>query len=103
MARIQALDARQKPPESIKASYKFYQKLSPEAISTDPNIIDFSRGLSTEQAKKCTQISKIPYDTIRLACLRFNHRRYEEPWPPRDKAVFEHEEIPGEAMEGLRV
>lgn len=103
MARIQALDARQKPPEPIKASYKLYQKLSLEAISTDPGIIDFSRGLSTEQARKCKQVSKILSDTVRLACLRFKHPRNEETWPPRDIAVFEHEEIPGEAMKVFAV
>lgn len=42
MARIQLLDARQKPPAAIKASYKRYQKLSLEAIVTDPGIIDRS-------------------------------------------------------------
>lgn len=99
MARIQALDTRQKPPELIKASYKFYQKLSLEAISTDPTIIDFSRGLSTDQAKKCKQVSQIPYDTVRLACLQLNHPRNEASWPPRDIAVFEHGEIPGKALE----
>lgn len=103
MARIQALDARQKPPESIKASYKLYQKLSLEAISTDPGIIDFSRGLSIEQAQKCKQVSKISYDSVRLACHRFRHTGNEEPWPPREIAVFEHEDIPGEAMEALAV
>lgn len=95
MARIQALDARQKPPESIKASYKLYQKLSLEAISTDPGIIDFSRGLSIEQAQKCKQVSRISYDCVRLACHRFRHTRNEEPRPPREIAVFEHEDIPG--------
>ena len=98
MARIQALDVRQKPPESIKTSYKFYQKLSLEASKTDPGIIDFSHGLSTEQAKKCKQVRKIPDDTVRLACLPFKHPRNEDPWLPRDIAVFEHEEIPGEAI-----
>lgn len=98
MARIQLLDARQKPPAAIKASYKLYQKLSLEAIVTDPGIIDFSRGLSTEQAKKCKQVSKILYGTVRLACLQLNHLRNEEAWPPKDIAVYEHEEIPGEAL-----
>lgn len=103
MARIQALDARQKPPQSIKVSYKLYQKLSLEAISTDSSVIDFSRGLSTEQANKCKEVGKIFYDAVRLACLRFKHPINEELWHPRDIAVYEHEEIPGEAMEVMVV
>ena len=101
MAKIQALDAHQTPPKSIKASYKSYRKLTSDALKTDLSIIDFNRGLSVEQQKKCKKVRCMPQDTVMTACLRFGHESQLEPWPSVDIPIFEHEAVQGEAIELL--
>lgn len=101
MVKIRALDARQAPPTSIKASYKFYQKLTSDALNTDPDIIDFKRGLSVEQERKCKEVRHMVQDTVMNACLRFGHQTQLESWPSVDIPIFEHEAIQGEVTELL--
>lgn len=68
MMMINNLDAHDRPPESIKGVYKIYQKLTPEAIQSDPTIIDFRRGLTGEQQCKVRSIGSVPLSSIDAAC-----------------------------------
>lgn len=97
MAEIQALDARQKPPESIKTRYKFYQTLDSVALDRDPDILDFSRGLSLQQQEKCKQVGTMSLDKVRNACIRFGQNRLvDQRTPFFDTPAFEHADLPGE-------
>lgn len=92
------LDARQKPPENIKAIYKYFQKLPHEIIEHDPKVLDFRRGLDNDvQLKKCREIGKIPGQNMVSACLCFRDREMQAVELFSDVPVFEHEDAPGEA------
>lgn len=95
MAKLQHLDARQKPPESIKAYYKYFQKLSIDIIQDDFKIIDFQRGLTSEQLKKCREVEKILGQAVKTACLCFQHHIKQELELFPDVPVIEHEDAPG--------
>lgn len=98
MASFQHLDARQKPPESIKAFYKYFQKLSIDIIQEDLKIIDFERGLTSEQLKKCREVEKILGQAVKAACLCFQHHMKQELELFPDVPVIEHEDAPGEEI-----
>ena len=65
------LDPRERPPESIKAFYKRYQKASLAAIDSDPNVLDLARQLSLEQSDKVKIVGHVHADTIKKACSTF--------------------------------
>ena len=94
---INSLDTRDGPPESIKGIYKRYQKLTLEAIQSDPNILDFHRGLSDEQQYKVRKIDSVSLSSIDAAC---SHLRLDEAYKgvarSADVSVYEIDAIPGE-------
>lgn len=96
MVKLHLLNPHQKPPESIKAIYKHFQKLSIDAIRDDFNLLDFQRGLNGEQSKKCRKVEKILGQNVKAACLSFKLKRKQELGPCLDVPVFEHEDAPGE-------
>ena len=67
---ISSLDAREKPPESVKSFYKRYQKLTLEAIQADSTILDFRLGLSSEQQSGVRKIGSVPLSSVDAACSR---------------------------------
>lgn len=96
MAKIQALDAREKPPESIKTRYKYYQTLDSATLDRDSEILDFSRGLSLQQEVQCKQVRTISSDRVKHACKRFGQNRHlDQRTPFFDTPVFEHADLPG--------
>lgn len=97
MVKLQPLDLHQKPPETIKAIYKHFQKLSTDAIREDSTLLDFQRGLNGEQTKKCREVKTIFGPNVKAACLSFQQHRKLELGPCSDVPVFEHEDAPGEA------
>lgn len=100
MAKIHALDARQKPPEFIKTRYKYYQTLNSVTLDRDPDILDFSRGLSLQQEEQCKQAGTMNLDRVRNACIRFGQNRpTDQRTPFFDTPAFEHAEVPGENRE----
>lgn len=102
MAKIQTLDARQKPPGSIKTRYKFYQTLDSVDLDRDPDILDFSRGLSLQQEEQCKQVGIMDSASVRNACIRFGQHRHFDTWPPfSDTPAFEHAELPGKNREAV--
>lgn len=48
------IDAHEKPPEVLRASFKKHQKLPLAAVESDPNIVDFKRGLLPHQQNAFT-------------------------------------------------
>lgn len=56
---INSLDACERPPESIKRVYKKYQKLTPDAILSDPTILDLRRGLSNKQQCEVRKVGSV--------------------------------------------
>lgn len=97
MAKIHALDARQKPPGSIKTRYKYYQTLDSVTLDSDPDILDFSRGLSLQQEEQCKQVGTMNLDRVRNACIRFGQNRpIDQRTTFFDTPAFEHAELPGD-------
>lgn len=101
MVELQSRDPYQKPPESIKAIYKHFQKLSVDAIHEDFKLLDFQRGLNNEQWKKCREVEKILGQNVKAACLCLQHHRKQELGPCSDVPVFEHEDAPGKATDSI--
>ncbi len=44
-----SLDAHEKPPDVLRELFKRYQKVTQDALHSDPDIVDFRRGLSDSQ------------------------------------------------------
>ncbi|KAF6240018.1 hypothetical protein HO173_001626 [Letharia columbiana] len=93
---INSLDARDSPPQSIKSIYKKYQKLTLEAIQSDPSILDFRRGLSGEQQCRAQKVGIVPLFSIDAAC---SHLRLAEDHkgvaPSVDVPIYEPKAVPG--------
>ena len=97
MVKLQPLDPHQKPPETIKAIYKHFQKLSIDAIREDSKLLDFERGLNGEQAERCKEAKTISGQNVKAACLSLQLHQKLDWGPCSDVLVFEHEDAPGEA------
>ena len=96
MTEIQSLNPRQKPPELIKRVYKTFQKLTPDEIDINPEILDFERGLSAEQHEKCQEVDQIHHDTLKSACVHFESHSLQKSWPSSTNVpIFEHHDVPG--------
>ena len=96
---ISNLDARDRPPESIKSFYKRYQKLTLEAIQTDSTIIDFRLGLSSKQQSGVRKVGSVPLSSVdaaysRLRCAEANKFLTSSV----DVAIYEIEALPGEPL-----
>lgn len=94
-----SLDAHDRPPESIKSVYKKYQKLTLEAIQSDPLILDFRRGLNGEQQCSVRKVDNVPQSSISAACsylgLAEAHKCMEL---DLHVSVYESETISGEPL-----
>ncbi len=92
-----SLDAHDRPPESIKSVYKIYQKLSLEAVQSDPTILDFRRGLSDDQQCNVQKVESVPQSLIIAACSHLGlveaHRGMQF---SGHVSVYEIEAVPGE-------
>ena len=94
---INNFDAHDRPPGLIKRVYKEYQKLTLEAIQSDPTILDFRRGLTDEQQGKIRKVDNVPSSLIKVACSYLGPTEI-----PTDAAssvdlpVYETEAVPGE-------
>ena len=94
---IKFLDARDRPPDSIKRFYKRYQKLTPEAIQSDAAILDFRRGLTEEQQRKVRKIGSVPPSSIDAACSNLaSTEAHKDVAHSADVPVYETDALPGE-------
>ncbi|KAF2434561.1 hypothetical protein EJ08DRAFT_668405 [Tothia fuscella] len=90
------------PPQPICDLYKMYQKMGNEAINNDPNVVDFTRGLSQEQMKVLVPVETILSDLIATAGAAFEshtnltHRvAIEAIYSHPACTIYEHKEFPG--------
>ena len=94
---INTLDPHDRPPEFIKSVYKRYQKLTLEAIQSDPTILDVRRSLSSEQQCRVREIGSVPLSSINNAC---SHLKFTEAHPGMgpsgDVPIYETDAVPGE-------
>ena len=96
---ISSLDARDRPPESIKSFYKKYQKLTLEAIQADSTILDFRLGLSSRQRSGVRKIGSVPLSSVDAACSRLRcAEAHECPTFSVDVPIYEIEVLPGEPL-----
>ena len=94
MASTSGFDPRQKPPESIKAIYKHYEKLTVEAIDRDSGIVDFVRGLNSSQKSKISKIRTVTGCTLKYSLSGLGSQEILE----SDNVlvpVYQHEGLPG--------
>lgn len=94
---INDLDARDRPPECIKTVYKRYQKLTFDAIESDPVILDFRRGLSDEQRCGVRRVDSVPQSSIDAACLHLGLAEApKDMQPSMHMSMYEIDVVPGE-------
>ena len=94
---IDSLDAHDRPPGFIKEVYKRYQKLTLEAIQSDPTILDFRRGLTNEQQCKIRKVDSVPSSVIKTACSYLGPTEaHTDAASSVDLPVYETEAVPGE-------
>lgn len=94
---INSLDPCERPPESIKRVYKKYQKLTPEAIQSDPTILDLRQSLTNKQQCEVRKVGSVLPCSINAASswlgLAGPHKNVGS---SADVPVFETEAVPGE-------
>lgn len=61
------------PPQAVQEVYWKYNQMKASAFGDDHDILDFSRGLSPEQAKFWKPVATIPSEVIKKACLAFSN------------------------------
>ena len=94
---ISSLDAHGRPPDLIKRIYKKCQKLTLEAIQSDPVILDFRRGLTDEQQCKIRKVDSVPSSLINDACTYLGPaERHTDAASSVDLPVYETQAVPGE-------
>lgn len=94
-------DAYAKPPSHIREVYKKYQKPS-QALDSDPEIVDFKRGLTESQCNDIKVIGRIPKERLAEtfnAFGRANYNRDSGSFGPSsivsDASIYEHHQLPG--------
>ena len=95
---INSLDAHGRPPDLIKKVYKRYQKLTLEAIQSDPTILDFRRGLTDEQQCRIRKVDSVPSSIIKAACSFLGPTEARTDAASNvDLPVYETQAVPGES------
>ena len=93
---INGLDAHARPPDIIKKVYKRYQKLTLEAIQSDPTVLDFRRGLTNEQQCKIRKVDTVPSSLIKTACSYLGPTEaHTDAASCEDSPVYETDAVPG--------
>ena len=99
-----ALDAQERPPESMKVFYKKYQKANLTALDSDPNVLDLSRELRPEQGTKLKTVGHVDLEAIQIACARFGGcDRHQINFSSDEVPVYECVELPGKCTSELFV
>jgi alkylated DNA repair protein alkB family protein 1 len=75
------------------------------AINTDPEIIDFKRGLTEEQKERIVPVETVPSELMASAAETFRRQRTSssgEIWEPKSappaSTVYEHKDFPGQLL-----
>ncbi|KAL9607555.1 MAG: hypothetical protein Q9167_007537 [Letrouitia subvulpina] len=103
MSTISNLSPYDRPPASIRTLYKFYQKLPPEALKTNPHIIDFQSGPEDLQRHRLKQISAISYHLVNSQCAEFDSDFAKaNNVTNNDVPVYEYADLPGNQYDWTR-
>ncbi|KAH7119678.1 alkylated DNA repair protein AlkB [Dendryphion nanum] len=89
------LDPHQRPPDSMRAIYKKYQKMQPGDLLNDIDIVDLGNHLSDIQKNKISPVRNLAPEELNRVFGSFTadnsgHDYYTQPVP-----VYEHEDMPG--------
>jgi hypothetical protein len=100
---MESLDPYQRPPEGIRNVYKRYQKMKPQDLSQDPDIVDLERDLLSESQygnPKVEVVKVLDVDHLEDAFQKFAEG--EELHLPITTSmpipVFEHADMPGRCI-----
>ena len=103
MAQGDTLDARERPPAFIKNVYKFYQKLSKDALASDAGILDLSLGLSPGNCNIVKKVDNLSRPTVYAACYHLHGGiGLASNLSEADAEVYEAKDIPGKPSETLK-
>lgn len=95
---IDSLNAHDRPPDFIKKVFKRYQKLTLEALESDPTVLDFRRGLTNEQQCKFRKVDSVPSSLLKTACSYVGPTEaHTDAAISVDLPVYETEAVPGES------
>ncbi len=100
MSHSKELDAHEKPPAILRSTYKKYQKHS-ERLDSDPEVVDFERGLTIQQQTDVRIIRSLPKQSLELAVNNFllgkcsSNGNRSGPVTGTDIPIYEHSLMPG--------
>ncbi|KAF1953690.1 hypothetical protein CC80DRAFT_537281 [Byssothecium circinans] len=91
------LDPHQRPPDSIRNVYKKYQKMKPQDLDSDSEILDLSSTLTPTQNSKVRVVREIDPEQLTASFRAFAgggvHRDVSS--ASESIAVYEHDGMPG--------
>ena len=88
-----SLDPHAKPPESVRALYKKYQKATLESVLNQPDLIQIGPEGKEDSSVKLSQDIQLPTD-LREICLNFLERTSVDESFPRDEPMHSIHEVP---------
>jgi alkylated DNA repair protein alkB family protein 1 len=93
-------DVHAMPPQAICDLYKKYQKAENASIDADNDIVDFRRGLTSEQQKSIVPVDTISSQVIVEAEKAFRRTNglnevVGDATIPNSCTIYEHKEFPG--------
>ena len=92
---MNSADPLEKPPSSIKAVYKSYQKVSTRDLADDVNVVDLKK-IPENGNEKVKRLRTIHSTEVRKLCTQFVSQGKDENIKQiSDVIVYEHEDLPG--------
>lgn len=96
MMKTEQLDTHERPPDSVKNVYKFYQRLPKNDLDEDLDILDFGRGLSPNGHDKIMHRGSISSSDIDRACCQLGELyNTDQSEKGGSRQIFEVKGIPG--------
>ena len=99
MPSIGDLSPNTRPPESLIAVHKHYQKLSADALAKDANVLDFHKVRSDAGNAEPFSVKELNKDGLAKAFSEFEgpHVDFSSVGNIR---VYEHKDLPGQSLKG---
>src|ERR1700712_4355568 len=93
-------DVHAMPPQAICDLYKKYQKADNASIDVDLDIVDFRRGLTSEQEKRIVPVDTVASEVIVEAEMAFRSTNEDDlgdrvTKSPPSCTIYEHMDFPG--------
>ncbi|KAG9242641.1 hypothetical protein BJ878DRAFT_583715 [Calycina marina] len=95
-------DTHAMPPQAICNAYKKYQQMDEGNLLSDPEIVDFGRGLSDAQKEKLLPVGIVSSEMIASAQEAFmahddDCNTESQPASPEPCTIYEHRDFPGKS------